>query len=297
MNGIIIVDKEPGFTSMDVVACLRGVLKQKKMGHTGTLDPDATGVLPVCLGNATKLCDMLTDKKKVYEAEFLLGVQTDTQDTSGEVLKKAPVTCTPEEIRNAATGFLGEQDQIPPMYSAVKIDGVRLYDMARKGMEVERKPRRVTFYDIEVLKIDLPYVSIRVACSKGTYIRTLCNDIGEKLGCHASMSRLRRVGSGEFDISEAHTIDEIRSFMDSGRIGEILIPTDRAFPDAIRVRVKSEFKKLIENGNAFLPSDTVEHIEPAADTRARVYDEEGHFYGLYRFDGTMYRVVKMFLEQ
>ena len=297
MNGIIIVDKEQGFTSMDVVACLRGVCKQKKMGHTGTLDPMATGVLPVCLGNATKLCDYLTDKRKVYEAEFLLGVQTDTEDITGTVLAKSDVNVTEDEVREACLSFIGEGFQIPPMYSAVKIDGVRLYDMARKGRVVEREKRPVTFYNIEVLSVDLPKVAIRVECSKGTYIRTLCNDIGERLLCHAAMSSLRRIKTGDFDLKGAHTIDEIRAFVDAGRVEEILMPTDMVFKEDRSVTVLDEFKRFILNGNAFRPDDAVEDIGPKEGEEVRVYDEDGHFYGIYSFDGSMYRVKKMFLEQ
>ena len=182
-NGIINIYKEKGFTSHDVVAKMRGILRQKKIGHTGTLDPDATGVLPVCLGSATKLCDMLTDRDKEYEAVMQLGISTDTQDLSGEVLEECPVTVTEEEVRNAILSFIGDYDQIPPMYSALKVNGKKLYELARAGKEVERQPRAVTIYDITILDMKLPEVTFRVSCSKGTYIRTLCYDIGVKCGC------------------------------------------------------------------------------------------------------------------
>ena len=182
-NGVINIYKEAGFTSHDVVAKLRGILHQKKIGHTGTLDPDAEGVLPVCLGKATRLCDMLTDHEKEYEAVLRLGVSTDTQDSSGTILCEKPVAVSEEEVRACIVSFLGEQMQIPPMYSALKVNGKKLYELARAGIEVERKARPVTFYEIEVLAMELPLVRIRVRCSRGTYIRTLCHDIGEKLGC------------------------------------------------------------------------------------------------------------------
>lgn len=192
MNGILNVYKEPGFTSHDVVAKLRGICKQKKIGHTGTLDPEASGVLPVCLGNATKLCDLLTDKDKEYRAVLLLGVETDTQDTTGQILAEKEVNADEEDVRSAILSFVGPYDQIPPMYSALKVNGQKLCDLARKGQVVERKSRRITIHSIEIEDISLPRVTMRVACSRGTYIRTLCHDIGQKLGCGGAMERLER---------------------------------------------------------------------------------------------------------
>ena len=190
MNGILNVYKEPGFTSHDVVAKLRGICKQKKIGHTGTLDPEASGVLPVCLGNATKLCDLLTDKDKEYRAVLLLGVETDTQDTTGQILTEKEVNAGEEDVRSAILSFVGPYDQIPPMYSALKVNGQKLCDLARKGQVVERKSRRIMIHSIEIEDISLPRVTMRVACSRGTYIRTLCHDIGQKLGCGGAMERL-----------------------------------------------------------------------------------------------------------
>lgn len=188
IHGIINVYKEKGFTSHDVVAKLRGIVGQKKIGHTGTLDPDATGVLPVCLGKATKLCDLLTDKNKTYEAVLLLGKTTDTQDITGEVLEeKSTEALTEEKVREAIEGFIGDYEQIPPMYSALKVNGKKLYELAREGKVIERKARPVKILDIQILEIDLPKVRMEVSCSKGTYIRTLCHDIGEKLGCGGCM--------------------------------------------------------------------------------------------------------------
>ena len=186
-QGIIVIHKEKGFTSHDVVAKLRGILHMKKIGHTGTLDPDATGVLPVALGKGTKLVDLLTDKEKTYEAVLHLGITTDTQDMSGAVLKERGVSVTEEEVKEVLRSFVGEQMQFPPMYSALKVDGKKLYELAREGKTVERKARPVCFYEIEPLEIHLPLVKIRVTCSKGTYIRTLCHDVGEKLGCGGCM--------------------------------------------------------------------------------------------------------------
>ena len=249
MNGIINVYKEKGYTSFDVVAKLRGILKQKKIGHTGTLDPDAVGVLPVCLGSATKLCDMLTDKKKEYIAELVLGKETDTQDITGHILKETEVTCSEEEAVNAILSFIGDYDQLPPMYSAIKVDGKRLYELARQGKEVQRKTRPVTFYEIEILKMEFPFVRIRVLCSKGTYIRTLCHDIGQKLGCGAVMTSLERTRSGQFTKENAYTLEQIEKIRDEGSLDSIIIPVDSVFSELPRLIVTGETKNKILNGN------------------------------------------------
>lgn len=249
MNGIINVYKEKGFTSFDVVAKLRGILKQKKIGHTGTLDPDAVGVLPVCLGNATKLCDMLTDKKKEYIAEFVLGKVTDTQDISGQVLAEHEVLCNEEEVRKVIASFIGTYEQLPPMYSAIKVDGKRLYELARQGREVERKTRPVNLYEIEVLAMELPHVSIRVLCSKGTYIRTLCHDIGQKLLCGAVMTSLERTMSGQFSKDTAYTLAQIEAVRDRQELDSIMISVDEVFKDLPAMVMTGELEKKILNGN------------------------------------------------
>lgn len=249
MNGIINVYKEKGYTSFDVVAKLRGILKEKKIGHTGTLDPDAVGVLPVCLGSATKLCDMLTDKKKEYIAELVLGKETDTQDITGHILKETEVTCSEEEAVNAILSFIGDYDQLPPMYSAIKVDGKRLYELARQGKEVQRKTRPVTFYEIEILKMEFPFVRIRVLCSKGTYIRTLCHDIGQKLGCGAVMTSLERTRSGQFTKGNAYTLEQIEKIRDEGSLDSIIIPVDSVFSELPRLIVTGEIQNKILNGN------------------------------------------------
>ena len=193
IHGIINVYKEKGFTSHDVVAKLRGIVGQKKIGHTGTLAPDATGVLPVCLGKATKLCDLLTDKDKTYEAVMLLGMTTDTQDITGRILEeKSTETLTADKVREVIESFIGDYDQIPPMYSALKVNGKKLYELAREGKVVERKARPVKILDIRIIEMDLPRVRMEVSCSKGTYIRTLCHDIGEQLGCGGCKDSLIR---------------------------------------------------------------------------------------------------------
>lgn len=202
IHGILNVYKEKGFTSHDVVAKLRGITGQRKIGHTGTLDPDAEGVLPVCLGRATKLCDMLTDRDKTYEAVLLLGRVTDTQDISGEVLETRDTSgLSRESVERAIEGFVGRYDQIPPMYSALKVNGRKLYELAREGKEVERKARTVWIYGIDILEADLPRVRMRVQCSKGTYIRTLCHDIGEKLQCGSGFPFFAVVSQFFFTVS------------------------------------------------------------------------------------------------
>ena len=192
-HGVINIYKEPGFTSHDVVAKLRGILRQKKIGHTGTLDPAAEGVLPVCLGKGTKLCDLLTDKRKTYQAVLLLGTETDTQDMTGTILSEKPTEqLTEPAVRGAAESFVGPYMQVPPMYSALKVNGKKLYELARAGKEVERAARPVEIYDLQIDAVELPRVTMTVTCSKGTYIRTLCHDIGEKLGCGGCMEKLIR---------------------------------------------------------------------------------------------------------
>lgn len=297
-NGIINIYKEKSFTSHDVVAKMRGILKQKKIGHTGTLDPDAVGVLPVCLGSATKLCDMLTDKTKEYIAVLKLGVVTDTQDMTGTVLAEKPVTVSEEEIARIIESFVGEYDQIPPMYSALKVDGKRLYELARAGKEVERKPRRVVFYEIEILSVALPQVEIRVSCSKGTYIRTLCHDIGEKAGCGGAMVSLKRTKSGSFSLDTAVTLSELEKIRDEERISDILIPVDEMFAHLPSVHVPTPHIKLVENGNRFPLHFILERRLFSDGEQVRVYDEKGVFYGVYLFKAEQndFKPEKMFLE-
>ncbi len=297
LNGIIIIHKEAGYTSHDVVAKMRGICRQKKIGHTGTLDPQATGVLPVCLGSGTKLCDMLTDKDKEYVAELLLGVETDTQDTTGQVLRESPVNASGEEVRAAVMSFLGEYSQVPPMYSALKVDGKKLYELARAGKEVERQARKVMIHEIEILDMKLPVVKLRVACSKGTYIRTLCADIGAKLGCGGTMKSLQRTRVGSFDLERAVTLAELEKIRDEERLEEILFPVDSAFTNCPKLHVRQEFAKLVDNGNSFYPNQTVERRTYGSGEWVSVYRENGSFVGVYAFDAgrKWYKPVKMFL--
>ncbi len=297
INGIIIVNKETGFTSHDVVAKLRGICGQKKIGHTGTLDPAATGVLPVCLGSGTKLCDMLTDRDKEYVAELLLGVETDTQDTTGSVLRESPVTVTEEEVSRACLSFLGDYDQIPPMYSALKVDGKKLYELARAGKEVERKARRVRILELEILEMRLPVVKLRVVCSKGTYIRTLCSDIGQKLGCGGAMQSLQRTKAGRFRLEDALTLGDLQQLKDSGELERVVQPVDSLFEETPALHVTAEAARLLENGNALFPAQFAETVTPEPERWVRVYRPDGRFAGIYAYEEQKrwYRPVKMFL--
>ncbi|MBQ6888980.1 MAG: tRNA pseudouridine(55) synthase TruB [Lachnospiraceae bacterium] len=299
LNGIINVYKEAGFTSHDVVAKLRGILKQKKIGHTGTLDPDATGVLPVCLGNGTRLCDMLADKSKEYVAVMRLGVVTDTQDMSGQILQEKEVVCTEEEVQAAILSFVGEYSQIPPMYSALKVNGKKLYELAREGKEIERQPRQVFISEIEILSMELPLVKFRVGCSKGTYIRTLCQDIGEKLGCGATMESLQRTRVGGFVLENALTLTEIEELTKAGTILEKIMPADFVFSVLPKVLVKKEFRKRIDNGNYLLKKQmnvTEGVLTEEQGVQCRIYNDEGVFCGIYEYraEDRQWKPVKMF---
>lgn len=289
-NGVIIVNKEKDFTSHDVVAKLRGILKQKKIGHTGTLDPQAEGVLPVCLGNATKLCDILTDKKKEYVAELLLGVTTDTQDLTGKVLNKVILgeadegeNIDEEKVKETIASFKGKSMQIPPMYSALKVNGKKLYELAREGKEVERAPRPIEIYELEILSVELPVIRIRVLCSKGTYIRTLCNDIGERLGCGGCMKSLVRTKVESFSLENANTLSRIEEIRDEGKLSEIIITVDEVFGGLSKIHIKKEYAPVVENGNICSLDFLQERVEPEDGERFLMYHSDGRFFGIYEF--------------
>lgn len=297
IHGVLNVYKEKGYTSHDVVAKLRGIVGQKKIGHTGTLDPDATGVLPVCLGRATKLCDMLTEKDKIYETVLLLGTQTDTQDITGKIEKTADTSGIEKvQAEKVILDFIGEYDQIPPMYSALKVNGKKLYELAREGKVVERKARRVEIFDIQILEVDLPRVRMRVHCSKGTYIRTLCHDIGQKLGCGACMEELERTKVSSFELKDSLTLGEIQKYKEEGRLAEVLIPIDRIFDTYSKVIVQKEWEKLAYNGNAFPEQAAVTENHICDLEKVRVYDEKESFIGVYQYqeEKKEYTIIKMF---
>ena len=377
-HGMLTVYKEAGYTSSDAVARLRGILRMRKIGHTGTLDPDAVGVLPMCLGNATRICELIADREKEYVAVMRLGVQTDTQDMSGEILREIPEEDIPaillqrncgrdvdklsvEEdsedakasintevktrmnpsadetqieiiqkiqgrICEAAAAFVGEIDQIPPMYSAVKVNGKRLYDMARKGITVERKPRRITIYALDIEKVELPLVTMRIRCSKGTYIRTLCEDLGNALGTGAAMQSLIRTRVGQFTLDQARTLDELEHLAKTKpeELLPLIRPVDSFFADIPAAACTLDALRLLKNGNVltlqqlhflsaeedpqreYRTADTFDTsslpgIDPGEKV-IRIYDADGFFYGLYRTRSGakgrgLYSAYKMFLPE
>lgn len=294
MDGVIVIRKEKGFTSHDVVAKLRGILHMKKIGHTGTLDPDAEGVLPVALGKATRLVDMITDKEKTYEAVMRLGVITDTQDMSGTVLSQTTeLSVTEEELCTVVSSFVGDYMQVPPMYSALKVNGKKLYELAREGKTVERKPRPVHFYEIEILDISFPLVHFRVTCSKGTYIRTLCHDIGEKLGCGAAMESLLRTKVGRFTLDDAITLAQTEEAVQEGTIESKILGIEEILAEYPRVCCTKEGDRLLANGNPL-----VQALVDAQEKKGwiRMCSSEGSFSGVYQWDEkrNRYFPVKMF---
>ena len=295
-SGVINIYKEAGYTSHDVVAKLRGILKQKKIGHTGTLDPQAQGVLPVCLGKGTKLCDLLADHDKEYEAVLRLGITTDTQDMEGNVLQESSVQVSEEEVRTCILSFQGEQMQVPPMYSALKVNGKKLYELAREGKVVERKARPVTFHKIEVLWMELPKVKIRVQCSKGTYIRTLCNDTGEKLGCGGCMEELLRTRVERFALEDAVKLDEVQKAMEEGTVDSLIFPVDRIFDQYPTAKTTTQGDLLVHNGNRLF-SELLQEEPEAESGYVRVYDSEDTYIGLFEKKTDQLVPVKMFYRK
>lgn len=298
IDGIINVYKEKGFTSHDVVAKLRGILKQKKIGHTGTLDPDAVGVLPVCLGKGTKLCDMLTDHNKTYEVVMRLGVTTDTEDMTGTVLTQKEVLCNEQDVEKGIFHFLGTIEQIPPMYSALKVNGKKLYELAREGKVIERKPRTVTIHSIKLLEMNLPLVKMEVACSKGTYIRSLCRDIGEKLSCGGCMEELKRTKVGQFEIAQSLTLSQIETLVKENQLEKYIVGIEEVFEIYQAVHTKKKSDKLVQNGNPFEMKDLWEEGQQVTqENPLRVYDSNGTFIGIFQYKKEKNRFYpqKMFL--
>lgn len=301
INGVINIFKEKGFTSHDVVAKLRGILKTKKIGHTGTLDPDAEGVLPVCIGNATKLCDLIMDKTKTYEAELVLGIKTDTQDMSGQIIEKYDnkIEIDNEIIVSIIKSFEGDYAQIPPMYSAIKIKGRKLYDLAREGIEVERKARNIHIYSIDILDIKLPIIKMRVNCSKGTYIRTLCNDIGDKLGVYGCMGYLLRTQTGIFNLENSNKLADVEKIVNEDKLFQsgILINTDEILDSYPKLKVKDDYEKFLYNGNpltaSMIENDTLISEE---EKMYRIYCKD-KFMAVYKSanGGNLLKVEKMFM--
>lgn len=312
MDGIIVVNKERGYSSFDVIAVLRGVLGMKKLGHTGTLDPEAEGVLPVCLGFATKVCDYLMAQKKEYIAHGRLGITTDTQDIHGTVLRESVFSVSEEQMREALAGFVGEIEQLTPMYSARKIDGVKLVDLARKGITIERSKKTVRVYEAELLSYDAETgeYGIRILCQKGTYIRTICNDLGERLGCGSCMTSLVRTATGRFTVENSYTIDDLRRLRDEGRLAEAVIPIDAMYLGCRPYTLAEDQLKSIRNGNYLEPEWLTPCAEPLPERYRDVYENllgsdekrcirvyaEGEFYAVYERRGKRFRPLQMYHE-
>ncbi len=279
MNGIIVVNKPKGFTSFDVIAKLRGMLHMKKIGHAGTLDPMATGVLPVFLGKATKACDILPIDEKSYIAGFKLGMKTDTQDITGKIVFEEKSYVTLDELDNKLKGFIGLIEQLPPMYSAVSVGGKRLYELARKGKSVERKPRKITVESCDILNFDEEEQTgvLKICCSKGTYIRTIIHDLGEVLKTGGVLTSLERTSSSGYDISQSRTLDEIQAMIDSGKgIEDAVYPIDGVFEKYEKIKLESEYTRLYKNGVRLRP----EQVNALSGKIYRVYGNDNEFLGL-----------------
>lgn len=277
-SGIIILNKPVGISSHKCVGIVRRALDMKKVGHTGTLDPEASGVLPILAGTATRAAEFLTMEDKRYRATVLLGTRTDTLDMAGEVLETNPVNVTAEEIHAAVKKFIGNIQQIPPMYSAIQINGQRLYNLARQGIDVERKPRDITVFSIDVLSIELPYVKLSVHCSKGTYIRTLASDIGDALGCGACISELERTASGVFTLENSITPEELMALSENGEAEKAILPLDSFFKDYEAIHLDKKRADRVKNGVPIYYRGKVQ------GNFYRVYDEKGGFIALSQAD-------------
>lgn len=288
MNGIILVDKPQDWTSHDVVAKLRGVLHERRIGHSGTLDPLATGLLVVFVGRATRAVEFAEADSKEYIAGLRLGIATDTQDISGSIISRCDAIPSRETVICAVNSFVGEIDQIPPMYSAIKVGGKKLYELARRGESVERKSRRISINSIDVVGEDGDDLLLKVSCSKGTYIRTLCHDIGEKLGCGACMSSLHRTAAGVFLIENAHSIEEIQAAAENGDLQNFLLPLDTLFAQYPVLTVNENRTKRLKTGNIINLN--------APDGKYRVYSESGEFLLLGEISDGKLRTIKNFFE-
>lgn len=291
MNGILNIFKPKGMSSFDVVRVVKKVAKTGKVGHTGTLDPEATGVLPVCIGRATKIIDYIMDSEKVYEVTFKLGIRTTTYDLEGEILEeKDPSNLKSEDILSVVKGFVGEYSQVPPMYSALKKNGVRLYELARQGIEVEREGRLINIYNIEDIKINNPYVSMKVTCSKGTYIRSLCYDIGEKLGVFATMTELNRSKTSVFSQEKSININDLTE----ENINSYIVTMEEALSKYEAITVNGKYVKLLVNGvrvadKRFTKDNIINNI------LYRVYDEDNNFIGLGERNNAGFKIEKLLI--
>lgn len=288
MNGILLIDKEPDWTSNDVVAKLKGMLHQRRVGHSGTLDPMATGLLVVFVGRATRAVEFAEGHDKRYLASLRLGLVTDTQDISGTVLERREASVTRGELEAALEAFKGEQEQLPPMYSAIKHKGRPLYEIARKGGEVERKPRKINVYDMRLLGEDRGDYLLDIRCSKGTYVRTLCHDLGHALGCGGCMSSLRRLEAGGFSVDKAHKLSEVQEYADQGRAEELLLPVDSLFTELNSCVAEAWQERKLRCGN--------EYSVGLPDGDYRVYSASGEFLMLGRVENKTMKTLKSFFE-
>ena len=295
LSGILLIDKPEGFTSFDVVAKVRGIARTRKVGHGGTLDPMATGVLPLFLGAATKACDILPDQTKAYEAWFRLGQTTDTQDCTGKVLSEREVSCTAAQVEEALSRFRGDFLQTPPMYSAIWVQGRRLYDLAREGVEVERQSRLVTVHELRLLEAreENHLYKIYVSCSKGTYVRTICHDVGQTLGCGAVMTGLRRVISSGYRVEDAITIEQAQQMADADILREKVLPVETAFTAYEKIRLTAKNARLFQNG-VRLSSSRVGCAGIKGDFC--VFGPDGQFLGLGCEEQGELRIRKLFVR-
>lgn len=289
MNGILNIYKPTGITSFDVVRMVRKISNVKKVGHAGTLDPEASGVLPVCIGKATKAIDYIMGDFKIYETELKLGVITDTYDREGVILKESEVNASEDEIIQAINSFAGEINQVPPMYSALKVNGKKLYELARAGIEIERQARPILIYNIDIMSINIPYVKFRVKCSKGTYIRSLCYDIGEQLNCGGMMWNLQRIATGQFKIEDTINVEDLNV----ENISKHLMPIEKIFDGNTKINIEDRFVKFLLNGvvvkDKALTSKFQENITYS------IYNNENNFIGIADKSNEGIRLIKSFI--
>ena len=277
-SGIIILNKPVGISSHRCVGIVRRALNMKKVGHTGTLDPDASGVLPILVGTATRAAEFLTAEDKRYRAKILLGTRTDTLDMAGTILEENEVKASEDEIKAAIGKFIGNISQIPPMYSAIQVNGQRLYSLARQGIDIEREPRDITVFSIDIVSVALPYLTVDVHCSKGTYIRTLASDIGDELGCGACISELERTSSGDFTIDKAITPEELNALSEKGEAHRALLPLDSFFKDYDKIYLDKKRADRVKNGVSIF------YRGKEQGKFYRLYDENGEFIALSKAD-------------
>ncbi len=289
MTGILLIDKPAGWTSSDVVAKLRGILRERRIGHSGTLDPMATGLLVVFVGRATRAVEFAESQEKRYLASLRLGLSTDTQDSTGRVLEEKPVSVSEEALETALKAFRGEISQIPPMYSAIKINGQKLYEIARRGGSVERRPRRITVYALKLAGRAGEDYLLDIRCSKGTYVRTLCHDIGQRLGCGGCMSALRRTEAGLFTLEGAYSLQQVQEAADRGEAERLLLPVDCLFAAHPALPVDRKDAAKIRNGGGI-------SAPAAADGLCRLYGPEGEFLALGQASKGQVRIIKSFFE-